>query len=389
MNYKQKILKNSQDHIFSTGINDAASIISRVNMSYGISKIHFVQKSNGFSPKALFISTPDETVTMNAVRWNQGVSYGGKLSWGRGKDNLIILDSKPNCCGMLLAKLSSVPKPRDVITAFRSLEDKNTYIDDIKIKWDFVNGNHFIDVFRDKDDCCYVLLHAGAPEVKGDNIHGMGLYFNESKILADSLKIIKTPFGDCHVLLDETAKEYYKNFLRFEAFGKKRRETAFREVFDGKIILNKTHQGLINMNEVTLGCHSITNNEIFPMSLRSDVPSYIMKAKKSFTDEQIDLLGFRERAERLGLVKQLKNSNIVPHGGGYALTGAVGLKEVVEIKHTRYYSIEHSNGLGNMIVSDLRPLEFAYRGKDILERTVDLKLAEVNRELYPLYTLKI
>ena len=115
-------LERAKKHIFSTGINDAASRLSQENMKYGLAKIHYVQEGLGMEPNATFITTPDETVTRNIGRWESGISYGGKLSWGGGKENLTILDSLPNACGMLVGSIDKVPKPKELINKIKELQ---------------------------------------------------------------------------------------------------------------------------------------------------------------------------------------------------------------------------------------------------------------------------
>ncbi|MFX0140612.1 MAG: hypothetical protein ACFFDN_43630, partial [Candidatus Hodarchaeota archaeon] len=99
---KTELLKRAKRHYFSTGLGDGASYLCRANMKYGLAKIHLAQEEFGITPDATFVSTPDETITRNTTRWKAGFGYGGKLIWGSGKDKFIILDSKPNACGMLV-----------------------------------------------------------------------------------------------------------------------------------------------------------------------------------------------------------------------------------------------------------------------------------------------
>ena len=69
---KNNILERARRHIFSTGMGDAASQLSQVNMAYGLAKIHLVQEKYGLDPDASFVTTPDETISRNASRWEQG-----------------------------------------------------------------------------------------------------------------------------------------------------------------------------------------------------------------------------------------------------------------------------------------------------------------------------
>ncbi|HII72011.1 TPA: hypothetical protein HA265_04620, partial [Candidatus Woesearchaeota archaeon] len=77
---RKKLVERAERHIFSTGLNDGASKLCVANMRYGLAKMHFVQEKYGYEPDATFVTTPDETISRNAVRWESGFSYGGKLS---------------------------------------------------------------------------------------------------------------------------------------------------------------------------------------------------------------------------------------------------------------------------------------------------------------------
>ena len=389
------LLRRAEKHIFSTGLNDATSHLAKVNMKYGLAKMHIVQRAFGIKPNATFISSPDETITRNVTRWEQGISYGGKITWGSGKDKLIILDVKPNACGMLIGGMNDVPSPRTILERVRELNNKEHYIDNINVKWDFYKGNHFIDVFEVESKGMKfpkyaVVLHAGCPEFKGDRDGEFGLYWNESKILQQMMKTVQTPFGPCYILTDDDAKEYLKTVNRAIRFANKRREIAFKELFDGKVVANHCHQGLINYNEIVLGCHNITSTRmIFPISIRADLPSYIAKGKKNLTAEQIENLGFRRRAHELGVYQRLRNVNICPHGGGYYFPDSFHVEKVFDVNGKRYFEIEMLDGVGKKIVSDVNHLQFTYRSREVVQKTLDIGLCSIVAELNPIYILKV
>ena len=113
----RKVLERASEHIFSTGVEDSATALCRANMQFGLAKMHLMQEHLGAMPDATFISSPDETITRNEGRWNQGIGYGGKISWGPGKEKLTVLDVKPNACGMLVGGIESVPDPKNLLKA--------------------------------------------------------------------------------------------------------------------------------------------------------------------------------------------------------------------------------------------------------------------------------
>ncbi|MFC1722593.1 hypothetical protein ACFL0V_00475 [Nanoarchaeota archaeon] len=394
---KDALLERSEKHIFSTGLNDGASRLSLANMRYGLAKIHHVQQQLGYEPNATFITTPDETVSRNAVRWEAGFSYGGKLTWGSGHDKLMILDVKPNCCGMLVGGMNYLPSPKKVLKNIFNLQKASSFINDIEVKWDFYKGNHFIDVFKvEKTDSRMhlpkyaAILHAGNPEFKRANTHGAGLYWNLSPYLMKVSQKMKTPFGHLHVIQDQDAVEYQKFYNIADDFAHKRRELAFKKLFPrGKVIVNETHQGLLNYNEAILGANTTDGNRLLPVSIRADLPSYLFKGHKNLTKHQIELLGFQHRAEEFGLMKRLQNANILPHGGGYTFPDTLTVDKIFTMHNKRYFQIDMADSIGKKIVSNLTELQFAYRGREVIQRTLDLDLGEIKAVLHPVYTLKV
>ena len=379
------------------GLGDGAAYLCRENMKYGLAKIHVVQEKLGFKPDATFVSTPDETVTRNKTRWKAGFGYGGKLVWGSGKDPFIILDTKPNACGMLVGGLDTLPDPTELIENITSYKNE-CYIDDIKLDWDFAHSNHFIDLFEvetlklDYNFPKYVfVIHGSAPELCGDNKRGIGLYLDKSKELQNISEKVQTDFGSLNVLVDGLAKEYYAFYKYAETFSKNKRKVVANTIFGNfKEICNVNHQGLLNYNELLLGCHNTKDeNSIFPIALKADLPGFLFEGNENITDEIIEVCGFYKRAEKLGVIDRLRKSNVLPHGGGYSFSDFLKVKEVIEMDERRYFILEMRAEIGNKICSDVRDMEFDYRGKAVVLRTVELQLGQIIAKLIPKFVLKI
>ncbi|MEM2108894.1 MAG: hypothetical protein QW327_00150 [Candidatus Odinarchaeota archaeon] len=395
---EKTLLERAKKHIFSTGIGDAASRLCRENTAYGLAKIQLVQEEYGFEPSATFISTPDETVTRNVERWQNGIGYGGKISWGEGSDKIIFLDVKPNCCGTLVGGLDELPEPAYIIKHLYKLESKDFIIDGIPVKWDFNVGNHFIDVFKTSPGASvdlpeYVfIIHSSAPELKSETPLGMGLYYSKSPSLSRIMKTVKTKFGDAKIVLDGDAEAYYDFYKLSERFSEQKRLLAAKEIFgDFKLISSKTHQGLLNFNEAVLGCHysDDTGGVLYPVTLRPDLPAYLIEAKKSFSKNMLEALGFFNRAEELGVLNRLLSFNCVPHGGGYSFPDMVTVKDIINIRGERYFVMELQNELGLKIFNNPGELQFIYRGRQVVISSVELELIELKAKLIPEYVLKL
>jgi hypothetical protein len=393
---KDQLLEDTRKYVFSLGLGDIGSKLCRANIVYGLSKIHYMQNELGMESNATFISGPDETISRNRQRWQDGFGYGGRITWGSGKENLIVLNVLVNACGMLLGGLSEEPDVKELIRRLNALHEEETYIDGLKIDWDLGKSNHFVDIFKvqataeDSFPEYGFVIHSGAPEVKGENPSGMGLYYHRSKIIQERCKEIKTPYQNIYYLEGDDAKEYFEYFQFARNFSAKRRFYAAEKLFEDHTIISSTmHQTMPNMNEILLGTHDVSNSEHFPVTLRADRPAFIMKPKSNLSDKAIEFLDFSDRAAELGLLDRLKKANILPHGGGYTFPFMKNVKKVMDIDGTRYFTISLAKSNSKKVLADLREIQYRYRDEKVIQRALELDLGEVVARLKPLYVLKI
>ncbi len=402
---KLDLLKRAKEHIFSTGLNDGASKLCKANMKYGLAQFQVIQEKHGFEPKATFISSPDETISRNNFRWNSGLGYGGRLNWGDGNDKIIFLNVKPNCCGILVGGLEEIPNPYDLIKKIDKVKSMELYDNDVLINWDYGVSNHFINCFETKilsdiDFPPYMfMIHGSAPEFRDDK-YGIGLYIDIAKTLKERAIEEQTKLGKQYILLDSDAKEYLDFNKKAINFSNKKREIIANELFstgtDCEIICNTSHQFLKDYNNMYLGsnctdadCDLVPTN-IFPTALRADVACYLFKGKKSFSEITLKNNNFLERAENLELLDLLSNADILPHGGGYMLPDVSRVQKVLEYKDQRYFACElvkDSNKL--KIVRNVKELQFEYRGRDVILKTLQLDLGEIIARLNPVFSLKL
>jgi len=399
MDSNEELLARAEAHIFSTGLLDGATYLCKANMKYGLAKIHWIQERLGLKPDATFISTPDMTTTRNAARWKSGFGYGGKVSWGNGDAELVILNTKPNTCGMLVGGLERFPDCSELVNKLAKLRNRKDEIDGIEIQWDFHLSNHFIDLFwvkplsEVKFPEYVFIIHSSARELTGDNRTGFGLYYDRSELLQDMAERLDTPFGPLHVLTGSCAKEYYELYCYAEEYSKKKRIFAAEALFGGfQLISNEVHQGLVNMNEILLGCHLLDKNEtecVLPFVLRADIPSYLVKGKPNFGENEIETLGFTKRSQRLGVYGRLKNANIIPHGAGYTFPDLLSVSRVIEYGDNRYFEVDQVTDRGKKVLSDVREIPYTYRGREVVLKTLELNLCELVAKLVPRYVLKM
>ncbi|MFX1365435.1 MAG: hypothetical protein ACFFCE_11530 [Promethearchaeota archaeon] len=400
---KLELLDRASQFIFSTGLNDATSRLCKANMKYGLGSFQIIQEKYGFEPKAAFISSPDETISRNKFRWNSGLGYGGRLNWGDGNNKLIFLNTKPNCCGILVGGLEEIPDPYTLIKKIDIIKSKGLYHDGILINWDYGISNHFINCFETKNlsdinlPPYMFLIHGSAPEFRDDK-YGIGLYIDKSKSLKEIAIEENTKLGKQYILLDSNAKEYLDFNKKAIEFSNKKREIIADNLFDYgyKTICNQSHQFLKDYNNMYLGsnctdtnCNLIKSN-IFPTTLRADISAYLFQGKKNFTKTTLKNENLLERAEELELTELLTSACILPHGGGYSFNDIIDVLDILEYKDQRYFVTSLKTNISRLkIIRNVSELQFEYRGRDVILKTIQLDLGEIIARLNPLFSLKL
>ncbi len=400
---KIELLQRANDYIFSTGLNDGASKLCKANMKYGLAQFHLIQEKYGFEPKATFISSPDETISRNNFRWNSGLGYGGRLNWGSGNDKIVFLNVKPNCCGILVGGLEKLPDAYEIIKKIDTVKSMELYSGEVLINWDYGISNHFINCYETKNlsDINFppyvFMIHGSAPEFRDDQ-YGLGLYIDSSKSLMDRAIKEPTEFGNQYILLDSDAKEYVEFNKRAISFSNLKREIIAMNLFnsDYKVICNTPHQFLKDYNNMYLGsnCTDVNNDiiskNIFPIALRADLAGYLFRGRKSFSKTTLKNNEFLERAEKFELEDLLLNANLLPHGGGYLLPDISRVQKVLEYKHQRYFACELTKDRNKLkIVRNVKDMQFEYRGRDVILKTLQLELGEIIARLNPIFSLKL
>ncbi|MFW9875128.1 MAG: hypothetical protein ACFFG0_18640 [Candidatus Thorarchaeota archaeon] len=400
---KVELLDRANQFIFSTGLNDGTSRLCKANMKYGLAQFHLIQEKYGFEPKAVFISSPDETISRNKFRWSSGLGYGGRLNWGEGEDKLIFLNIKPNCCGILVGGLEELPDPYNLIKKIDKIKSQALYHDGILINWDYGISNHFINCFETKnlsdvDLPPYMfLIHGSAPEFRDDK-YGIGLYIDKSNTLKERSKEECTKLGKQYILLDSDAKEYLNFNKKALEFSNIKREIIADHLFDYgyKTICNQSHQFLKDYNNMYLGSNctdlkcKLIKSDIFPTTLRADMSAYLFRGKRNLSERTLKNQNLLARTQDLELLELLTNACILPHGGGYEFTDIDDVLDILEYKDQRYFVtslIKNTNRL--KIIRNVNELQFAYRGRDVVLKSIQLDLGEIIARLNPLFSLKL
>ncbi len=355
-------------------------------MAHGLAKIQHVEALLGLEPVALFVGAPDLTVTRNAARFRQGFGYGGQLHW---HPELAVLDAKPNGCGMLIAALSGPPDERQVREAARAAREAALELDGVPLRYDLGESNHFVDVCELEQVLDeggrelprhLLVVHSSGHEHRPGSPFGPGLYLDESEELRRRARRFETPWGSLSVLSGEEARGFHAFCVRVQEFNARRRELYARAlVGEHTPICNATHQGLRAPGVFQLGAYGFARDEadrtILPLTLGPDQPVYLLRPRPGFSDAAIAKLGWRERAEREGVLAELRAADLLPHGGGYAFPALARLRGVEALGgDRRRFSLEDREG-NAVTVEEIRELPFSFRGPEVLARLRELELA--------------
>jgi hypothetical protein len=389
-------LQRAREHCFFAGVGDSGMALCEAVAPYGLAKIHHVQEQLGLPPDATFVGAPDATVTRNKQRWRQGFGYGGAYAW---TGDFAVLDIKSNACGMLVGALAEKPDFEAVRAAAARIEKEGLELDGIHLDYDLSESNHFLDVLevdeaRSTESSALgarwvFIMHSSGHELRGPTRLGPGLYWDESDVLRRAARAFDTPWGTLSVLVGGDAAEWYAFYRKVQDFNHRRRERVAEALFGRtRTICNETHQGLVRaVNRANVGCYTYDDPEgmLFPLTLQADLPAWLVRGKKNVSEKMIEALGWGERAQKHGVLERLRDTNILPHGGGYTYPG-VSVSGVIEAgPDARRFELATPDGA--VVVESPRELPHTYRGLEILRRMTELDLGQPVVELAPRFVL--
>lgn len=368
-----------EENIFSIAVNDLSSNISILNTKFGFYKLKKAMEKLGYDNSPFCVFGPDAGVTRNFERWKSGFGYGCLINWG--EPELAFPQMKPNACGMLVAKISEVPNEEELIERIQKFNKKNPVLWNKELKWDLGKSNHFVEILKATESKLnniergenLVLMHTSPTELKP-------LLYDFDKWEERGGKWIETGEGDILVLEGEVADNYYDTYQGIEEFSNKKRELIANYLFDSpKFVSNKIHQGISKPGEIRLGLYDC-GEDYFPISLRPDLPIYIVEGKKNIKRDILKEKGIGEK-------KWLENINILPHGGGYTFNLSQNGIDLIKKDGNRFYRVNFDGR--DYIFSNPSTLPYSYRGKEVIEKIKQWDLGKPLVKMKQKYTVKV
>ncbi|MGD2072263.1 MAG: hypothetical protein PVG65_02095 [Candidatus Thorarchaeota archaeon] len=391
MRNELEYLELAKRNIDNNGVGDPTNFLALSNASYGLAKILYIQDYLGFEQNAFFISAPDFTITRNNPRWLSGFSYGGMLIWGDGNVPLMILDPRPNTCGILVGGFFELPSLSKMIENIDSIIEEQCPKGSL---WDFTRRNHFFTIFKTtntskKDIYPYIFfLHGNPDAIKRDSEDLPGLYLEKSTWLQQNCTRIETPFGNIHILLEEDAKYYLEFYLKHENYSRIYREKTAKSILGNYTpISNETHQGLVNLNQLVLGCYLAPMKTILPFSISMTEDAYLITPKITM-QEILKSSNLKKRITDL-FSYSLDQYSLLPHGSGYTTPHVKEIKKIKMINGKRYYVLNMGKNKTKLIISNISEIPFEYRRKNGYFNVLEDYYFNIHSTLRPIYSFRV
>ncbi|MBT8493036.1 MAG: hypothetical protein KJO07_08255 [Deltaproteobacteria bacterium] len=394
-------LERAREHAFMAGVGDVGMQLCEANVPYGLAKIHHVQEQLGLPADATFVGSPDATVTRNDRRWSQGFGYGGVYSWS---GEFAVLDMKPNACGMLVGALPDLPGLEQVRERLHALDREGIELDGVALDNDLTESNHFVDVLTVNDDKStraapggarhFFIMHSSGHEHRGETPRGPGLYFDQSKALAEMARVFETPWGSLSILEGDDAREWFRFYQEVQDFNHRRREALAGFLFDEFTpVVNATHQGLVRgLTRANIGCYTFDDGDqtLFPLTLSPTLPAFLVEPHDNVSQQVIRDLGWAPRIDEHDLYDRIRGTNLLPHGGGYLYPQLKGVTRVIEDgPDQRRFELRPTDPASKPVVIETpRGLDYGYRGMEVKDCMEELGLGTAVVQLDLDYVLK-
>ena len=318
-------------------ISDAASSVAQACLARGIAKLNYVLELLGYETTATFEVSPDFSITKNKERFDSGFANGVYYAWGDGSLPIVFPDIKPNGCGMLAIELDALPDSGDLIARAEKLSRDG---------WEISTGNHFIIAGTKKSGGYFAVIHCGSGK--------------KGALYGAKAERYETPWGQCSVLRGPMAENYYETYRSIDGLSRMKRIEYADALFGPTytIISNETHQGMLSLNEIALGCHRSDGETIYPLTISNNDLAYLVRAPKG---------------------------NIIPHGSGYQLPDYTALIEERSVGERRFFVFALRSGNREIVEY---PFSTAYRGKEVVDLAAGAGIITVVDELVITTSLK-
>lgn len=390
---RSDLLSRASDSVYSLGVEDASAMLAEKNVAFGLAKMKTVLEDRGVdSGRVSCLFSPDGGITRNQKRWASGFGYGCLIRWPTKEDagrNFAFPELRPNACGVIVVRIEGPPSAHQLWQRIQSMGRKRLTIDGSDLVLNIGVSNHFVEVSEVTSSIhpdirsgeVVAVIHTSPSELKSE------MYDYDAWIERGG-RWCQTEYGPLLVLEGPVAEEYNLRYRLVDEFAQKKRSYIAKTLFgECDEICNVTHQGLSGDGQASLGVYRSGESSVYPLTLRPDLPTYLMNIRQNLSLQAIKGSGWHQRAVDLGHLDDILASDIMPHGGGYSLNMTPDSISAIQMDGGKKV-FELREGQRATILSDTRDLPYGYRGEEILEAVQRHSLADVVSVATPLYTLK-
>ena len=366
------LLKQARNELYSWATNDLTCQLAKEVMSIGLVKMKLFYQELGLDQSVVIVFGPDGSVTRNKARFNEGVGYGCVVAT---KEYIFPSLLHPNGCGFGLFQVKNMPTLHELMKRLNNLKKGGVPIGEHRGKWDVWKSNHFIDILRlDEVSENYSLYEEWLSQGSYVLIHSSQQIETKRLSQWDSEKFtrVDTPFGTIEGLCDEALKEYLHFFQKVEEYSKRKRIAIANEMFGEDnitCIANPTHQGYFkenNYNVMRLGLYNSLNKTgernlpFFPLAFNGYSFIYLYEGQPNIKKEHWTNYQY-QRAKAMTHDDFLKQSNLLPHGGGYKLMYPFSRVRSVVFDKAIYFELLDAPMESQMLIQNIEALEYGYR----------------------------
>ncbi len=381
-----KRMKNAEKYLFNLGMNDPAEEVGKINTTFFVAKMHYIQEKLGYEPRAMFIGAPDFTFQTSPHKFYESVPEGGKIIWGDGSYDLVPGEMEFDFCGMLVGAAKNDPDLEEILDILHEMREKGLKIDGKEIGLrNFSPGSHFLNLYEVENyetldlPRIVAVLHTSSNEMRDSLIN----------FVCERAEEMRTPFGKSYVLQDADAREYRERCGYASDFSRRKRKLLFVEIFGGEVIANHNHYELIGPNEAIIGCNLIhEEGEIFVITLTDDFPACLVKGRMNLSPEKIKVVTGSRAIDRWAYEK-LRGANILPHGGGHKLGEVDSIAKVILYPDWKVIVPKCGSKRGTRAYVNMATIAHDYRSEGILDRVQSLGLGDHYATLRFVYGIKV
>ena len=124
------------------------------------------------------------------------------------------------------------------------------------------------------------------------------------------------------------------------------------------------------------------------LTLSNSLPAYLVKGKMNISPEKIKEIVLSSSAVEEWVHEELRNANILPHGGGHKLNEVDSVAKVILYSDGKVIILRGKHNDGTSAYMDMYHIPRGYRSEAILDRVQSLKLGDHYATLQFMYGIK-